>query len=1059
MSKIFLKTFLATLLLVALAPVQADDIDLFVGSPTTDTQAPNVLIILDNTANWSTAFPSEMAALASVVSTLPVDKVRLGILMGTESGGGDSNTDGGYIRAAIRLMNSSNKINYINMVNSFVDSDKSNNPKPGLMMEEAYRYFSAGAPYAGNNKVKTDYTSNLEGTLEDVAVHGTPGNALASKAAASYVSPIADGCAKNFIIYISNGAGVDNQSNFTKTETTLNAFKSGAAATIPVTPAGQKDSLIDEWARFMKESNLAVTTYTIEVYKSSNQPANWTAQLQSAATVSDGTLFDVTANPSAANVAAALNTALSEIQSVNSVFAAVSLPVSVNTQGTYLNQVYIGMFRPDHDSKPLWAGNLKQYKLGYNAGVLKLLDADTKPAINSSTGFITECARSFWTPTATDSYWAAPLTPQGGICTVGGTAVDTSSSNFPDGNVVEKGAQAYMLRNVSNVSGRTVKTCGLSSCTALSNFDNTTVSGSDLNPAPASALDDPERDALINWARGQDVNNEDIDAETTAEMRPSVHGDVVHSRPVAINFGSDAAGSRKVMLFYGGNDGMLRAVNGNRPDLDNTDIGGKAPGQELWSFVPPEFYAKFKRLKDNTTLIAYPGQPAVTPPAPTPIRKDYAMDGPVAAYKVGATSAWVYAAMRRGGRNLYAFNVPAATPESPTLLWRSGCPDPIGTTGCTTGLEGIGQTWSTPKVLKASGYGAGASPMLIMGGGYDTCEDTDNGTVNHSCTSSTKGNKIYLLRADTGALLQAFDTDRAVVADVVVVPDSSGLIKYAYAADLGGNVYRISGASANVPIGSTAPSTTSGSGWTITKIASLGCATASSCSANRKFMFAPSVIEDGSTYYLTLGSGDREKPLLSYTAASAVTNYFFMLKDQPTAATWLSDESTNCPGGATTALCLNSLTAIAAPTYNATTQLYEDSVTPSSGSFANKKGWYLGLIANEQVVTSAVTVFDTVTFSTHQPTPPASGLCSDLGTARVYNINYLDASSSTQRSTIIVGGGLPPSPVAGMVTLDDGSTVPFLIGGKGTSALEGGEPPSPAVAAQPKARVFWNIEQ
>ena len=36
-----------------------------------------------------------------------------------------------------------------------------------------------------------------------------------------------------------------------------------------------------------------------------------------------------------------------EIQAVNSVFASASLPVSVNARGTYLNQVYMGMFRPD----------------------------------------------------------------------------------------------------------------------------------------------------------------------------------------------------------------------------------------------------------------------------------------------------------------------------------------------------------------------------------------------------------------------------------------------------------------------------------------------------------------------------------------------------------------------------------------------------------------------------------------------------------------------------------------------------------------------------------------
>ena len=50
------------------------------------------------------------------------------------------------------------------------------------------------------------------------------------------------------------------------------------------------------------------------------------------------------------------------------------------------------------------------------------------------------------------------------------------------------------------------------------------------------------------------------------------------------------------------------------------------------------------------------------------------------------------------------------------------------------------------------------------------------------------------------------------VADSVTAP-----VKYAYVADLGGNVYRISGATANTPIGTTAPAS-----WTITKIAALG---------------------------------------------------------------------------------------------------------------------------------------------------------------------------------------------------------------------------------------------
>ena len=47
----------------------------------------------------------------------------------------------------------------------------------------------------------------------------------------------------------------------------------------------------------------------------------------------------------------ALLEVFNEIQAVNSVFASASLPVSVNARGTYLNQVYMGMFRPDGDGQ------------------------------------------------------------------------------------------------------------------------------------------------------------------------------------------------------------------------------------------------------------------------------------------------------------------------------------------------------------------------------------------------------------------------------------------------------------------------------------------------------------------------------------------------------------------------------------------------------------------------------------------------------------------------------------------------------------------------------------
>jgi type IV pilus assembly protein PilY1 len=139
-----------------------------------------------------------------------------------------------------------------------------------------------------------------------------------------------------------------------------------------------------------------------------------------------------------------------------------------------------------------------------------------------------------------------------------------------------------------------------------------------------------------------------------------------------------------------------------------------------------------------------------------------------------------------------------------------------------------------------------------------------------------------------------------------------------------------------------------------------------------------------------------------------------------------------------------------------------DSADPDPTTLATKKGWYLGLRAHEQVVTSSITVFGNTTFSTHTPVVPAAGSCtSNLGTARVYNVRYLNAAAqagANNRDGVVTGGGLPPSPVAGMVTLDNGQTYPFLIGGNETSPLESNLPSAPTTGSQPKSLTYWYIE-
>lgn len=1071
------KGILASLLLAS-SVVQAEDIDLFVGSnPPAEADYPNVIILIDNTSNWSANNQgwvgavqgrAELDAIVTVINSLaPAGQdapINLGIMMLTQ--GRAQTPSGGYVRSRVKPMTDANRTALTTLLNNLNVNDPAETVPSSTgydqAMFEVFKYFGgytsvananadvAGAPvdathfgakrYAGNPDAFTDGTAFTD---PDTKLTYDP-----------VISPIATPtCAgKNYVIIIGNGwPSPAEKSGNTFIGQTLLANVGGSTSQIYAT--GNSDvRYADEMSRFLFQTDVSaasgkqnVITYAIDVYKD-HPSAELTTMLKSMSQgVGGGAYYAAT---SAAEIVDSLGSIFAAIQTKNSAFASVSLPVSVNTQGTFLNQVFIGMFRPDGSAQPRWFGNLKQFRLAYVDGVLKLVDsqpptpaAEAFSAISTSgSGFINECAVSYWTPaksSTADGYWAN--------LTEANCPTYAATSNTPDGNVVEKGGQAYKLRAMTPEL-RTVKTCtvsGTSCATALTDFNSS-------NAAITSGLlgvADEDRATLIDWARGKNTDSEAIGVpanttaltsdELTAKMRPSSHGDVVHSRPVAINFAASDAAPAKVVVFYGGNDGMLRAVNGNRDGGEL--VGGKNPGEELWSFVAPESYGMFARLKDNSPTIKFPNSVSATA---TP--KEYGFDGPVTAYRA-SSSAWIYATMRRGGRMLYAFDVPAATPQSPTLKWRVGCPNQADDLGCTStgdnGVTGIGQTWAVPTIVKSAGYvdGSGANkPMLIMGGGYDTCEDSDSPTV--ECKTSGKGHAIYLLDADSGIVLQTFDSDDGiaggVVGDITVLKDNAGLATYAYAADLSGNVYRISG-TANAPIGSVAPGS-----WTITKIAVLGGEDAGA----RKFLFGPDVVTESGINYLLLGSGDREKPLTYYSNALAVQDYFFMLKDTPTDTTWLSSENATCSADN---LCMGSLLEI-------TTE-----ATPTEVALSAKKGWALQLTSEEKVVTSALTIFGTVYFSTQEPSEASLGSCTpDLGYARTYSISFRNAEGvDGERSVHLIGDGLPPSPVAGLVTLDDGSTVPFCIGCSGTSSLEGSEPPIPPTAVQPKARVFWNIEQ
>ncbi|MBS1154208.1 MAG: hypothetical protein H6R07_132 [Proteobacteria bacterium] len=788
----------------------------------------------------------------------------------------------------------------------------------------------------------------------------------------------------------------------------------------------------DEWARLMHQTGVPVpsgqsqnfqkiNTYTIDVYNAQPNPAQ-SGLLSSMARAGGGKYFTAT-NQSA--IVTALTSIFAEIQAVNTVFASASLPISATNRAQNVNQVYIGMFRPDPTDHPRWFGNLKRYQVGVFNGVTDLADKNGALAVNPNTGFITPCAVSWWT-TDSGSYWYDATNNQSRIFTTDASSPGISwqiagdDTNFakglcgttgifsdsPDGPTVEKGGVAQMLReqgsrNVKTLSGSNLVDFTTSNVSSLSG--NSTVNTN-----------------IVNFIRGLDVTGEitGVAPVTPSNARPSIHGDVIHSRPLPVDYG----GNTGVVAYYGSGDGTYRAVNA-------------ATGAEIWSFVAPESFGSLQRLLDNSPLIQ---TPSPTPPGGTAITgatpKPFFFDGSTGLYQNADNSqVWIYPAMRRGGRMLYAFDV--STPASPTFKWKMGCPNQGDDTGCSSGMSGIGQTWSTPNVAFLSGYSS-TTPVLIVGGGYDTCEDTDSAT---STCSSPKGAAVYVLNGNTGEVVRSFATDRSVAADVTLVDiNQDGLVDAAYAVDTGGSLYRIDFSNP----GSNYAALTSAN-WSISKVASTS-------GSARKFLFPPGLLTYKNTVYVAMGSGDREHPLAaSYPYTSPVTNRFYVYLDDPLRNTVTDLDGSNM---------INKTDASLATCDSA-------SVLPAGAKY----GWYMDLNANgtgEQTVTSSLVIGGMVTFSTNRPVVSQNSCSTTLGEARGYWVNLVNGSGAIgsskvcggDRSAIFVGGGLPPSPVAGKVSIA-GKTQVVVIGAvqrdkNATSSPLSGQQVRPPITSK-RTRTYW----
>lgn len=575
--------------------------------------------------------------------------------------------------------------------------------------------------------------------------------------------------------------------------------------------------------------------------------------------------------------------------------------------------------------------------------------------------------------------------------------------------------------------------------------------------------------SLINWVRGEDnVGNEALEGPCPLQsdgsrvnsaglacdftVRPSIHGDVLHSRPAVINFGdldNPTNGTEEdVVLFYGANDGMYRAINGNQ----TRSIGSVRPGGELWSFIAPEFFPALPRLFKDFPRIAYPGIPDGEAK-----RRDYFFDGNTTFLQdLRSTTdsdtggkVYIYLTPRRGGKFIYALDV--TNPAAPSFLWKKSKTD----------MAEFGQLWSTPQVATIKGHATTEGhtrPVLIFGAGYDAdVEDLDPaGVVDSTTTASTdEGRGVVVLDAKTGALVWAVlnncsvlsSTDQSkcvsnsgmtysIAADITLFDNNfDGSIDRLYAADTAANIWRI-----DIPDSFTGPGD-----WAVTKFAQLGGAGNNA----RKFLFPPEVIPSNAYDIVVAVSGDRTKPLFnsSTTTSTAhnVDNRFYFLIDRDSGSSVASTRATltetallnrtgfKCYDPASTTV------SIVDCSYNATNERYEAggvevALVTLTQIEAVGDGYYMTLEGNpggtagdsegEKGVNAPSVIAGKIFFATNQPDTSTGSCSANLGVARGYEIDVFTTEVSTK---IYPGGGLPSTATYGLVTID-GETHRFAIG-------------------------------
>ncbi len=818
----------------------------------------------------------------------------------------EGDRDGGRIIMGIQEMTSSARDDLVDIIDLEIDAE-TNTPLCETLYE-ARRYFGGLSVDYGDND--TSVGRWYEGN--------TPPYDTSIIESGNYIAPFSSNCSSQvYVILITDGTPT--------VDTDANGYVRSLPDIGDPFRINGHDNYLAALAGWMNTHDLnenldgeqTSTLFTIGFGRDAVNDAG--ELLREAARLGGGEYYPAE-DPS--TLLSSLQSALALISRVNATFTAPSVATNNFDKTETLDSVYYAMFLPDRG--PRWQGNLKKLKV---VGA-EQFDREGNLAIDASTGNILDTAKTFW-----------------------------STSTLPDGNDVEKGGVAEMLRNKSH---RIIYSDfgGASGLKLLTTNNAITAFGSANDLALEMGVAEDKIDAYLDWAKGKDIDDADADGATN-DMRPDVFADPLHSKPLVVNYGGSP--TQDIRILVGTNAGVLHMFQDQGDTVD-----------ENWAFMPKEFFKNIKKLRDNYTSTS----------------KVYGMDGSATAYILdkngdGIVSssqgdkAWVFIGLRRGGDSYYAIDI--SEPNSPKLMWHID--------SSTAGFSELGQTWSQPKIgySKLNIDSGSAKPVLFFAGGYAISKDASGVGGNDSV-----GRAIYMVDAETGDLLWSaapsgastvFPGTDSIPSPVAILDSNEdGLTDRLYVGDTGGNIWRIDMPSDD-PNSTLEP-------WTVFKLAELGGTTLAD---DRRFFSEPSIVRtiisdtletttveiDGSTTTMItrqerpydailIGSGDRTAPLSTDT-----NDKLFMIRDKNI----FSKSFTGSSGAPIpNAITLDDLFDYTDNPFDQTMSTLEKEALEVAVS--SKSGWFIDLQGGgEKSTAPAIAIEGVAYFTSFQPAENSTTSC------------------------------------------------------------------------------------